>query len=107
MILAISKNDWHGQVFDDPNAVEYGYCHSLCYPLKTMAFVDEYTVNPFNPNVDAFVDVARHEIVHGLYGLGCLFGVDKTHEHFFAHEFEKVFDEINYDLLALNTNKIS
>jgi hypothetical protein len=102
-LFVIASKDWHGQVFNVPGAYELGYCYAR-RPIKAMIVCDEDTKTPSYPNMDGFVDIARHEISHGLYGL-CLskafpFGMDLTHKHYLGNEFEKIFDDFDYSKLA-------
>ncbi len=107
IMFVVAKKDWHGVVFDDPNKIELGYCHNLKYPIKGMVFCDEDDMSYYNPTLNGFFDIARHEIGHGLYGLGHLYGTDNTHKWFFANQFEQIFTDLDLNLLGLNTYKIS
>lgn len=109
ILFVVSPTQYKFQVFDDPQAIEYGWEYSPNFPIKALINCDENTKTPWYPDMDGFVDIARHEIVHGLYSIACTSsfpaGTDLTHNHYLGKEFEKVFDDLDYNKLSTIINK--
>jgi hypothetical protein len=103
VLFVVSPSQYKFKVFDDPNAIEYGWEYAPAFPIKALINCDEDTRTPWYPDLDGFFDITRHEIVHGLYSICAASnfpaGTDLTHQHYLNHEFEKVFADFDYDKL--------
>lgn len=93
VLFVMTRNDWHGTVFDHPELMELGYAYESLnetIPLKAMLIADENDdFPPYYPApLSAFAKLAAHETCHLLSG-ACLNdtvppGSDFVHNYFYG-----------------------
>ncbi len=107
ILWSVNKQQWQGSVFFKPELQEIGWYYPNTNPLRAIFCCEEEDKSPINLGMQLFVDAARHEIMHGLYRYGRWDRKDLCHERFFGingypKDFNKVFDDLDYNLLNLN-----